>query len=66
MNTQDRVNQRLGKIALKNQQVDLGIDDYKNASKQITKLVDELRMINAKAQKFSAELIEFRKQAHWS
>ena len=63
MNTEKRVNERIAKVALKNQEVNLGIDDYKNASKQITKLVDELRMINAKAQKFSAELIEFRKQA---
>ena len=63
MNTEKRVNERLQKIALKNQEVNLGIDDYKNASKQITKLYEELRMIDARAQKFSAELIEFRKQA---
>ena len=63
MNTQKTVNERIAKVALKNQEVNLGIDDYKNASKQITKLVEELRMINARAQKFSAELIEFRRQA---
>jgi hypothetical protein len=63
MNTQKTVNERIAKVALKNQEVNLGIDDYKNASKQITKLGEELRMINARVQKFSAELIEFRKQA---
>lgn len=63
MNTQKTVNERIAKVALKNQEVNLGIDDYKNASKQINKLYEELRMINARAKKFSAELIEFRKQA---
>lgn len=63
MNTEKRVNERIAKVALKNQQVNLGIDDYENASKQLEKLAEELRMINTRAQKFSAELIEFRKQA---
>lgn len=63
MNTQKRVNERIAKVALKNQQVNLGVDDYENAQKQLAKLAEELRMIDTRAQKFSAELIEFRKQA---